>query len=144
MPVPPSKPKGARTALSDFETVFAVLRDILKQHAGSTLTVSDDTPARYCLEAPVGPATLRAWGGKMKSKTVPVAWAQIGKAYVSFHHMALYDGSALREGMSQELRKRMQGKTCFNFRAETEVPVSELAALTARGFAGMRSAGFVR
>jgi hypothetical protein len=126
----------------DFPAVFERLRSILKQHAGE-FVVSEDSPTRYCLEAPVGPATLQAWRGKKKRELIPVAWTEIGKAYVSFHHMALPVSSKLREGMSDDLSKRMQGKTCFNFRSESEVPVSELEMLTARGCAAMRAAGFI-
>ena len=128
---------------SDFQAVFEQLRSILKKHAGS-LEVSEDTPTRYCLTGTVGPATLQAWGGKMKTKAIPVAWVQIGKAYVSFHHMALYGSSLLRDGMSEELGRRMQGKTCFNFRNESEVPLLELDELTARGCKGMKAAGFIK
>jgi hypothetical protein len=127
---------------SDFAAVFAVLRSILRKHAGA-LMVSEDSPTRYCLEATVGPATVRAWGGKKKTKVIPVAWTEIGKTYVGFHHMALYGSAKLRDGISNELSKRMQGKTCFNFRTEEEVPVSELEELTTRGCAGMREAGFI-
>ena len=57
---------------SEFEPVFQGLREILKKHAG-VLEVSEDSATRYCLAGAVGPATVRAWGGKMKRKTMPVA-----------------------------------------------------------------------
>jgi hypothetical protein len=57
---------------ADFPAVFALLRGILNKHAGA-LVVSEDLPTRYCLSAPVGPATIRAWGGKKKIATIPVA-----------------------------------------------------------------------
>jgi hypothetical protein len=128
---------------SEFKAVFERLRSILNTHAGA-FVVSEDSATRFCLSAPVGAATLRAWRGKRKSEMIPVAWTEVGKAYVSFHHMALYGSPKLREGLSEELSRRMQGKTCFNFRTEKEIPVSELEELTARGCEGMRAAGFIR
>jgi hypothetical protein len=43
------------------QLVFARLRDLLKPHA-DIFAVAHDTTDRYCLEAPVGAATLRACG----------------------------------------------------------------------------------
>ena len=40
-----------------------------------------------------------------------------GKAYVSYHLMPLYTCPWLVKTVSADLKKRMQGKSCFNFRA---------------------------
>ncbi|HVV46991.1 MAG TPA: hypothetical protein VHC72_17385, partial [Bryobacteraceae bacterium] len=51
-----------------------------------------------------------------------------GKAYVSYHLMPLYMSPKLNAQISPALKKRMQGKTCFNFKT---MPDSEvIAALT--------------
>ena len=42
---------------------------------------------------------------------------RLGKAYVSYHLMPLYMRPALTSLVSPVLKKRMQGKTCFNFKA---------------------------
>jgi len=128
---------------SEFKVVFGRLRGILKMQA-RTLVVSEDTDTRYCLEGMVGPATLRAWGGKMKRGMLPVAWVEIGKSDVSFHLMGIYGDSKLRAGMSKELKKRMQGKTCFNFTSGDEAIFVELEELTARGFRAFKRAGFIQ
>ena len=125
-----------------FEPVFTRLKSILQRQAG-TLTVKADTSSCYCLEGSVGPATLRAWRGKRKSPTIPVMWVQVGKTYVSFHHMALYGNARLRDAMSKELRSHMQGKTCLSFKAVDEALFRELEELTASGCRGMKNAGFV-
>lgn len=127
---------------SQFDSVFLRLRSILEKHSGS-LSVSEDAPTRYCLEGRPGPATLRAWGGKMRRPTLPVAWTQIRRSYVSYHLMALDGDTTGREGMSKELRARMQGKTCFNFQAIDESLLRELEALTARECDVFRKAGFI-
>ena len=80
----------------------------------------------------------------MKTPTMPVAWVQIGKAYVSFHLMGMYGNLGLQKGMSKELRKHMQGKTCFNFSACDDRMFKELGALTLRACEGFRLAGFIR
>ena len=132
--------KRAPTVVSSNDAVFARLRDILSKHA-DRFSVTSNTKARYCLESPVGPATLRAWGGTVKRTQIPVAWVEIKKAYVSFHLMAM--DPALRGDMSGELEKRMQGKTCFNFTTVDEALFRELAHLTARGLAAFKRAGFI-
>jgi len=64
---------GTVTDLSpQFQPVFARLRDVLQKNAG-TFHVGRNTTDHYSLNAPVGPATLRAWGGKVKRPTIPVA-----------------------------------------------------------------------
>src|SRR6185503_18979166 len=114
---------------TEFQSIFAKLRKILRKHGG-TLRVKEDTPACYCLEGDTGPATLRAWGGKMKKRRIPVAWVQIGKAYVSYHLMGVYGNAMLLDGMSKELKARMQGQTCFNFKSDDEALFKELEQLT--------------
>jgi hypothetical protein len=127
---------------SEMESIFGSLRAILQKHAG-TFSVKDGSPRTYCLEGAPGAATLRAWGGKARRPTIPVAWVQVGKAHVSFHLMALDGNSALRDGMSEQLKARMQGNTCFNFKKSDGRLFQELEGLTARGLAAFRKSGFV-
>ena len=56
--------------------------------------------------------------------------------------MGVYGNTALLDGMSKELKARMQGKTCFNFKSDDEALFKELEQLTVRGIAGFRKAGF--
>ncbi len=128
---------------AEFETIFARLRSILTKRV-PPLRVVEDTPKRYCLEAQVGPAALQAWGGKMKRPTIPVAWVQIGKAYVSYHLMAVYGNPEALKGMSKELRARMQGKSCFNFKVADEALFQELEELTVSTGQAFKKAGFVQ
>jgi hypothetical protein len=124
-----------------FPSVFLRLREILKKHARS-LSVKTDRADHFCLEAPIGPATLRAWGGKAKRPAIDVAWIQIGKSYVSYHLMGVYAHPAFLSGCSKALMARMQGKSCFNFKVVDEPLFKELEALTAKTLAGMKKAGF--
>lgn len=53
-----------------------------------------------------------------------------GKAYASYHLMPLYTHAALMERMSPALKKRLQGKSCLNFKAVDEALFEELGAVT--------------
>jgi hypothetical protein len=59
---------------------------------------------------------------------------KIGKNHVSYHLMAVYAYPDLLEEVSDALKKRMQGKSCFNFKKPDPVLFAELGNLTARGF----------
>jgi hypothetical protein len=132
---------GDLTMAAIFESIFVRLRSILKKHAGAYSV--KERAGSYSLEGVPGPATLRAWGGKIRKPMIPVAWVQVGKAYVSFHLTGMDGNAKLRDAMSKQLAARMQGKTCFNFKISDEVLFQELEGLTATGLDGFRKAGFV-
>lgn len=117
---------------SDFESIFVRLRRILQKHSAA-LTVTADAPDHYCLQIAFSP--------KLK-KPFPVAWVKIGKVYVSYHFMPVYMFPKLLDSMSDKLRARMQGKSCFNFKVVDEALFKELEDLTTEGFATCRKAGF--
>lgn len=58
---------------------------------------------------------------------------RVGKAYVSYHLMSVYACPDLLKTMTPELKKRMQGKSCFNFKEVDETLFKELARLTKAG-----------
>ena len=70
---------------------------------------------------------------------------KIGKRSVSFHLMPVYVHPDLVDGLSAELRKRMRGKSCFNFTFTKIDPalMVELERLTAAGFARFREDGTI-
>jgi hypothetical protein len=106
--------------------------------------VTNDSTTAYALEAPVGPATLRDWGGKSKVKTIPIAWVNVGKGYVSYLLMGLSADTKLIASLSPELRARMQGKSCFNFKAVDDRLFAELKSVTAESLLTMRTSGYIR
>jgi hypothetical protein len=67
-----------------------------------------------------------------------------GKAYVSFHLMPVYASSDLSKSISPELKKRMQGKSCFNFKTVDEKLFKELAKLTKAGFKNFTNPAFLQ
>src|SRR6185295_7889867 len=119
---------------TDFSQIFSALRDILKRHAGK-LVVTEDTPGCYRLEGGMHPT---------HKKPFPIAWVAVDKAYVSFHHMGVYARPDLLKGVSKELKARMQGKSCFNFKSRDPVLFAELEEVTVRGFDAFRNAPFMK
>jgi hypothetical protein len=57
--------------------------------------------------------------------------------------MGVYGNAALSDGMSGELKSRMQGKTCFNFKSDDDRLFRELDQLTERAIASFKKAGFI-
>lgn len=109
---------------NDFQATFAKLKAILKPYA-TKLIVVHDTDKAYYLDTPY----------LMKNKHRMFFGAvRIGKAYVSFHLMPVYAIAALSKNISPELKKRMQGKSCFNFKTVDEKLFQELKQLTKAGF----------
>ena len=117
----------------DFPAVFDQLKAILKPYE-PRLSVTIDSSEGYSLDAPkAGP----------NKKPMFFGAAVIKKNYVSFHLMPVYVHPELLEGISDGLRKRMQGKSCFNFKAVDEDTLAELRQLTERGFEAFRKDGLV-
>jgi len=128
---------------SELESIFLKLRTILQMYADGLL-VTADGPSRYCLEGNVGPATLRAWSGKIRRPRIPVAWVEVQKSSVSYHLMGIYENKTLQRTLSKQLKARMTGKTCFNFKTADDLSLAkELEHVTARALAAFRTAGFI-
>lgn len=68
---------------------------------------------------------------------------RIDKSHVSYHLMPVYVHPPLMACASAELKKSMQGKSCFNFTAIDQPLFQELATLTRTGFEHYRDSGFV-
>jgi hypothetical protein len=87
--------------------VFAALKGLLTPLSGR-LAVTANTATTYGLDVP---------GYRYRDKaTAPFAWVKDGKSYVSFHIFPVYVMPDLLDGLSDPLRRRMQGKSCFNFK----------------------------
>lgn len=97
-------------------------------------------PYRDRLEAGgiYGVDTLRRRGARAHDF---FAGVRIAPRHVSFHLMPVYTHPQLLDGISPALRKRLQGKTTFNFTAVEEDLIAELEGRTARGFAAYDADG---
>jgi hypothetical protein len=115
--------------MTTFAAVFDVLKPVLAKYA-NRLTVKADTSVEYTLVTKSASPFPQHKGQPMYFGSV-----RLGKAYVSFHLMPLYMCPALAKSISPALKKRMQGKTCFNFKAEPEPElVIALTRLTEAAF----------
>src|SRR5258708_4008934 len=112
-----------RTKATEFQRIFDSLRAILRKHAGN-LSIQGKDATQFCL---IG-------GRHPKHKTpMPIAWVQIGKAYVSYHLMPVYGCPQLLDGFPN-LKARMQGKSCFNFKSHDQALFKDLEQLTVKSF----------
>jgi hypothetical protein len=68
---------------------------------------------------------------------------RLGKNYVSFYLMTVYASPDLLKAMSPELKKRMQGKSCFNFKEVDQQLFTELKTITKAGAAKFRDGKFI-
>ena len=58
------------------------------------------------------------------------------------HHLAGAEAICGEDGISPELKKRMQGKSCFNFKDVDEKLFKELAALTEISYKRLKEVTF--
>ncbi len=115
---------------TDFPRAFAALKTVLDKYS-DRLSVKTNDPGEYILVTKTASPFPQH-----KGQPLFFASVRIGKAYVSFHLLPLYMQPALTKGISPALRKRMQGKACFNFKDEPDPDcLSELAKLTEASFA---------
>jgi hypothetical protein len=76
-----------------------------------------------------------------KGKPEFFASAQVRKNAVSFYLMPVYCYPELLDGISADLKKRMQGKSCFNFKKVEPALFSELEQLVQRSYHRYASEG---
>jgi hypothetical protein len=108
--------------MKDLGSTFSLLSNLLRKHAAG-MSIKTDEPGNLYVELP--PANA-------KEKPKFFGAVQTKKSYVSYHLMPVYEDSTLLSGITDALRKRMQGKSCFNFAAEDQLLFRELDALTKR------------
>src|ERR1700712_2568775 len=105
--------------MSPFAPAFAALKAVMAKQAGR-LVVKTDSDTEYTLVTKA-PSPFP----QHKGKPMWFGEVRLGKAYASIHLMPLYMDDKLTASISPALKKRMQGKTCFNFKT---LPEPELLA----------------
>ncbi len=136
-PKPKPKPaassgRAAKGGEPGFGPVFERLRGLVTPFA-PLFSVKDDGPTGYTLVSRKPYQGKELWFGGVR----------LGKAYVSFHLFPVYMNPRLLAGMSAALRKRMQGKSCFNFTQVDDVLLGELGELVEKCVAFYRSGGMI-
>lgn len=117
----------------EFEPVFAALKSVLKHHA-RTLKVLKDEPLEY---------TLVTKSNSNRGQPMWFGAVRAGKAYVSLHLMALYMNAPMNALVPPTLKKRMQGKACFNFKTIDKELLADVKALTQAGVDDYRKRGLL-
>jgi hypothetical protein len=107
----------------EFEEVFALLKTMMKKHE-RTLKVLTDEPQEY---------TLATKSHSNRGQPMWFGSVRAGRAYVSYHRMALYFNPAMKALVAPALTKRMQGKTWFNFKSVDKELFGEWKKLTPEG-----------
>lgn len=120
-------------AETKLDEVFEKLREILIPYAND-LDLKKDTSDSVYID------TLHIMKNK---KPLFFGAVQIKKRYVSYHLMPVYVSPNLLDSVSDELRKRMQGKSCFNFNKIDSNLFEELKQLTRLGHEFYRKEGYV-
>lgn len=119
---------------NQFQNVFDDLKGILKEYE-KYFNVKTDTSETYYLEG----SYIQQY-----KQNLFFGSAQVKKNYVSYYLMPVYMFPDLLEGITPELKKRMQGKSCFNFKRVDPKMFSELSALTEKSFQRLQKENLVR
>jgi len=110
----------------EFRQTFDGLKSVLAENTDG-LKVQTDKPDDYCLHTQK-PSPFP----QHKGHGLYFAEVKIGKAYVSLHILPLYMNPPLVRLIPPELKKRMQGKACFNFKTppdeQTQAQLRDLLA----------------
>lgn len=124
---------AATKSRTDLAPVYEALCAILAKYEPK-LAVERMTPTYYCLMGKKpGPRGKPTW----------FAGVRLGKQYVSFYLMPVYGNNALLDNAPDELKKRMQGKACFNFKAVDPVLFKALGKLTKAGYECFKKLGYL-
>jgi len=108
---------------------FATLRDLLAAQS-EDLLITVDKPGDFQVGSPSQQDRI--------GRPLFVAGVQARKNYVTYHLMPVYALPRLAQGLSDGLKKRMQGKSCFNFTTIEADQVRELSKLTRIGIEAFR------
>lgn len=119
--------------MADFSEVFIELKGILLPYADNLVRKTDNEQEFYLDTRHIMKNNQPLFFGAV----------QIKKNYVSYYLMPVYVNPDLLDTISPELKKRMQGKSCFNFKTIDAELFKELAALTKAGFDDYVQQGFV-
>jgi hypothetical protein len=116
------------------EIVFEALKKILLKYENK-LQIVHNKPDNYYLHT--ASTTTNAKGEFFGA-------VQVKKSYVAFHLMPVYYHPDLLNGISVELKKHMQGKSCFNFNNADKTLLAELKIITQASYEKYKALGKVQ
>ena len=115
-----------------FTSLFERIRAMFRRHQPKAVVMQDE-PHRYYL----GTHEVRAKDGYRTW----LGGVEVKKNHVSAHLIPVYVHPELLDRASEALKKRMQGKSCFNFKKMDDELLAELEALVDRGVAAFEADG---
>ena len=118
----------------EFSIVFKELKNIMQPYE-KNLDCKSDIPGDYQLD------TKHIMTNK---KPLYFGGIKTHKNYVSYHLMPVYVQPDLLKNISSELKKRMQGKSCFNFKTVDSQLFTELRDLTQLSYQYYNIEGYVK
>ena len=118
---------------NNFLPTFNCLKEILSPFVNELILVTDAVDNFY----------LNTHFIMKNKKPMYFGSVKTNKNYVSFHLMPVYVFPDLLKNISPELKRRMQGKSCFNFSKIDIALFKELNQLTINGFAEYKKAGYL-
>jgi len=127
----PTTVRGLRPRPSSLSETFESLAGILVPYA--RMFESEMHPRMgYCLKAKYGERPIRElyFGG-----------VRLHQDHASFHLFLLYSYPDLEDGLSPELRRCLEGKTCFRIELGDGALIEELKALTRTCYERFRTEG---
>jgi hypothetical protein len=118
---------------NEFQQIYKRLRLMMLESAAALEVVKDE------------PGSLQIYTSHiMKNKqALYFGGVVINKNYVSYHLMPVYVTPELLNQISPELKRRMQGKSCFNFKVADTSLFTELDHLTHQCFESYRLQGYI-
>lgn len=104
----------------DSDNIFNKLKSILQTHENE-LSILHNKIDNYYLNTKIN---------DRNKKPEFFGAVQIKKSYIAYHLMPIYCFPELLDTISDELKSKMQGKSCFNFKEIDEKLFEELKNLT--------------
>ncbi len=115
---------AARSKKSDPQAeVFAALRKLYAPYLGRFNRMHDNDKVLY----------LESKTATFNKKPMFIGGVRRGKSSVSVYLMPVYCFPEMLDSISPELRKRLGGKSCFNFKKVEPETFAELGVLIKRG-----------
>jgi len=115
---------------ANLHDVFVSLRAILQPYGSRRDFLQSDSGERFTLSS--AKKTDRI------GRPLFIAAVEANARYVSYHLIPIYMNPALQSAVPPGLKKRMHGKSCFNFTSIDGQQLQELAALTEQAIASFK------
>jgi len=118
----------------DFNEMFQKLKAILEPYAAISTVVSNKDDSYY----------LDTKYIQNNKKPLFFASVLVKKSYVSFYLMPIYLNPKLVDGVPDNLKKNLKGKSCFNFKSLDDDRLAALSELTETSMDYYKASGYIQ